>query len=157
MIYLLWALIIFFVFLAQGSISLFDVTPDFTVLLVCYVGVKRGEVKGMSFGALIGILEDSLSGAFLGPHLLSKGLIGYLSALLYSRFFIWTPLLGIISMSVLTLADGLMVFMLRSIFDRMPGSLGAALLIIALQALLNAPFGFIMKPGNLQQSTLVKG
>jgi rod shape-determining protein MreD len=156
MIYLLWALIIFFTFVAQGSISLFDITPDFTVLLVFYVGVKKGEVKGMFFGALIGILEDSLSGAFLGPHLLSKGLLGYLSALLYSRFFIWTPVLGIISTAVLTLADGFMVFMLRSIFDRMPGSLGSALLIIALQALLNAPFGFIMKPGNLQQSTLVK-
>jgi rod shape-determining protein MreD len=157
MIYLLWALIIFFTFVVQGSISLFDITPDFTVLLVCYVGVKKGEVKGMFFGALIGILEDSLSGAFLGPHLLSKGLLGYLSALLYSRFFIWTPLLGIISAAVLTLADGFMVFILRSIFDRMPGSIGAALLIITLQALLNAPFGFLMKPGNLQQSTLVKG
>jgi len=157
MIYLIWTLIILFTFVAQGSISLFDITPDFTVLLVCYVGVKKGEVKGMFFGALIGTLEDSLSGAFLGPHLLSKGLLGYLSAILYSRFFIWTPLLGIVSTSVLTLADGFMVFMLRSIFDRMPGSPGAALLIIALQALLNAPFGFIVKPGNLQQSTLVKG
>jgi len=157
MIYLLWALIIFFTFVAQGSISLFDVTPNFTVLLVCYIGVKKGEVKGMFFGALIGILEDSLSGAFLGPHFLSKCLIGYLSALLYSRFFIWTPLLGIISISVLTLGDGFMAFMLRSIFDRMPAGLGAAFLIIAIQALLNAPFGVLMRPGNLQQSTLAKG
>jgi rod shape-determining protein MreD len=141
----------------QGSISFLGITPDFTVLLVCYVGVKKGEAKGMFFGALIGILEDSLSGAFLGPHLLSKGLLGYLSALLYSRFFIWTPMLGIISSGILTLADGFMVFMLRTIFDRMPGSLGAALLIITIQALLNAPFGFFIKPGNLQQSTLVKG
>jgi len=157
MIYLIWTLIILLTFVAQGSISLFDIMPDFTILLVCYMGVKKGEVKGMFFGALIGTLEDSLSGAFLGPHLLSKGLIGYLSAILYSRFFIWTPLLGIVSTSVLTLSDGFMVFMLRSIFDKMPGSPGAALLIIGLQALLNAPFGFIMKPGNLQKSTLVKG
>jgi rod shape-determining protein MreD len=154
MIYLLWALIILFTFVAQGSISLFDITPDFTVLLVCYVGVKKGEVKGMFFGALIGILEDSLSGAFLGPHLLSKGLLGYLSALLYSRFFIWTPLLGIISAAVLTLMDSFMVFMLRSIFDRMPGGLGAALLVITLQALLNAPFGFLMKPGGICNKAL---
>ena len=157
MTYILWTLIIFLTFLAQGSVSLFDVTPDFTVLLVCYMGVKKGEMKGMFFGSLIGILEDSLSGAFLGPHLLSKGLIGYLSAVLYSRFFIWTPLLGIISTSILTLADGFMVFMLRSIFDKMPGSLGAAFLVIVLQSLLNAPFGLLMKPGDLQQSTLVRG
>jgi rod shape-determining protein MreD len=157
MIYLLWALIILFTFVAQRSISLLGITPDFTILLVCYMGVKKGEIKGMFFGALIGALEDSLSGAFLGPNLLSKGLLGYLSAILYSRFFIWTPLLGVVSTSVLTLADGFMVFTFRSIFDRMPGSLRAVFLIVALQALLNAPFGFIIKPGNLQQSTLVKG
>jgi len=146
MIYLLWAAILLFAFVLQGSISFFDISPNLTVILACYAGIKKREVKGMLIGSVIGIIEDSLSGAFLGPHLLSKGLIGYLSSLTYSRFFIWTPLLGIITMSVLTFIDGLIIFASRSIFDRMPAGFLVALFMIVIQSLLNAPFGFILRP-----------
>ena len=146
MIYLLWAAILLFAFVLQGSISFFDISPNLTVILVCYAGIKKREVNGMLIGSVIGIIEDSLSGAFLGPHLLSKGLIGYLSSLTYSRFFIWTPLLGIITVSVLTFIDGLIIFASRSIFDRMPAGFLVALFMIVIQSLLNAPFGFILRP-----------
>ena len=94
----------------------------------------------------MGIVEDSLSGAFIGPNLLSKGLVGYMSSFLYQKFFVWSPLLGTISVAMFTFADSLTVFFLRSIFDRMPVSAGAALLIIVVQSLLNAPFGLFLKP-----------
>jgi len=150
MIYLLWAAIIFLTLIIQGSVSLFDVTPNLTVVLACYAGIRKREVKGMFFGSLIGIIEDSLSGAFLGPNLLSKSLVGYLSSFIYSRFFIWTPLLGIISISVLTLIDSSVVFMSRSIFSKMPVSIGAAVFIIAIQSLSNAPLGIFLRPKNIQ-------
>ena len=144
--YVLWVLITFFIFTLQGSISLFDITPNLTAALACYAGIKKREIKGMFLGSLIGVIEDSLSGPFLGPNLLSKGLLGYLSSFIYSRFFVWTPLLGIISISVLTLTDGFIVFMSRSIFDKMPANSGAAAFIIILQSLLNAPLGIFLKP-----------
>ena len=150
MIYLLWAAIIFLTLIIQGSVSLFDVTPNLTVVLACYAGIRKREVKGMFFGSLIGIIEDSLSGAFLGPNLLSKSLVGYLSSFIYSRFFIWTPLLGIISISVLTLIDSSVVFMSRSIFNKMPVSIGAAVFVIAIQSLSNAPLGIFLRPKNIQ-------
>jgi rod shape-determining protein MreD len=146
MTYVLWAAILLFTFVLQGSISFFDISPNLTVILACYAGIRKREVKGMLIGSVIGMIEDSLSGAFLGPHLLSKGLIGYLSSLTYSRFFIWTPLLGIITMSVLTFIDGLIIFASRSIFDRMPASFLVALFMIVIQSLFNAPFGFILRP-----------
>ena len=120
-----------YLFILQGSISLFDITPNLTAALACYAGIKKREIKGMFLGSLIGIIEDSLSGPFLGPNLLSKGLIGYLSSFIYSRFFIWTPLLGVISISVLTLIDGFIVFMSRGIFD-------------------NAPLGIFLKPNEYE-------
>jgi rod shape-determining protein MreD len=144
--YLLWASIIFLTFIIQESVSLFNVTPNLTVVLVFYVGIRKGEVTGIFFGSLIGILEDSLSGALLGPNLLSKGLAGYLSSLIYSRFFIWTPLLGIISISALTLIDSSIVFISRSIFDKIPVSISAAFFAIAIQSLLNAPLGILLRP-----------
>jgi rod shape-determining protein MreD len=144
--YVFWVLIASFIFILQGSISLFDITPNLTAALACYAGIRKREIKGMFLGSLIGLVEDSLSGAFLGPNLLSKGLIGYLSSFIYSRFFIWTPLLGVISISVLTLTDGFIVFMSRNIFDKTPVSIGAAAFIIVFQSILNAPFGIFLKP-----------
>jgi rod shape-determining protein MreD len=150
MIYLLWAAIIFLTLIIQGSVSLFDFTPNLTVVLACYAGIRKREVKGMFFGSLIGIIEDSLSGAFLGPNLLSKSLVGYLSSFIYSRFFIWTPLLGIISISVLTLIDSSVLFVSRSICNKMPVSIGASVFIIAIQSLSNAPLGIFLRPKNIQ-------
>ena len=100
----------------------------------------------MFIGSLIGIVEDSLSGAFLGPHLLSKSFVGYFSSLMYSRFFIWTPLLGIISIALLTVTDSFIVFTARSIFDTMPVNIGTAVFIIGMQSLLNVPLGLFIKP-----------
>ena len=144
--YLLWPIIIFLVLVVQGSLSIFDVTPNFTVVLACYIGIKKREIKGMSFGALLGIIEDNLASTFLGPNMLSKGLIGYFSSLMYSRFFVWTPVLGVISVAVLTMADGFVVLMARGIFDKMPVNFGAAAFVILIQSLLNAPFGIFLKP-----------
>ena len=146
MIYLLWAFIFFLALIMQGSLSLFDIMPNFTVLLAFYAGIKYGDIRGLAIGAVMGIVEDSLSGAFIGPNLLSKGLVGYMSSFLYQKFFVWSPLLGTISVAMFTFADSVMVFFLRSIFDRMPVSAGAALLIIVVQSLLNAPFGLFLKP-----------
>jgi rod shape-determining protein MreD len=148
--YVVWVLVAAFIFILQGSISLFDITPNLTAALACYAGIKKREIKGMFLGSLIGIIEDSLSGPFLGPNLLSKGLIGYLSSFIYSRFFIWTPLLGVISISVLTLIDGFIVFMSRGIFDKTPVSIGSAAFIIIFQALLNAPLGIFLKPNEYE-------
>lgn len=150
MIYLLWAVIIFCTLIIQGSISLFDITPNLTAVLACYAGVRGKEIKGMFLGALIGIVEDSLSGAFLGPNLMSKGLIGYLSSFVYSRFFVWTPLLGMISISVLTFIDGFIIFVSRSLFDKMPVGIGTAVFIIAMQSIANAPLGMLLRPQKIQ-------
>lgn len=151
MTYLLWAVILLFAFILQGSISLFDITPNLTVVMACYAGIRKREIKGMLIGAVIGIIEDSLSGTLLGPHFLSKGLIGYLSSLTYSRFFIWTPLLGVITMTFLTFIDSFLIFASRSLFDKMPVSFGVALLVIFIQSLLNAPWGLILRPNTDQE------
>ena len=146
--YLLWAVVTFLTFGIQGSLSFFDITPNFTVILACYAGIREGEAKGLFIGSLIGIIEDSFSGTLLGPNLLSKGLVGYLAAFLYSKFFVWTPVLGILTIMVLTMADSIVVYMSRSIFDTMPSGIGAAAFIIVMQSLFNAPIGIFLKKKN---------
>ncbi|MDQ7787311.1 MAG: rod shape-determining protein MreD [Thermodesulfovibrionales bacterium] len=150
--YIVVPIILFFLFVLQGSFSFHQITPNLTVLLACYAGIKGREMKGILYGALVGIVEDSLSGAFLGPHLLSKSLVGYLSSLLYSRFFIWTPYLGILSVALLTFLDGSLVFLMRGIFDKMPAGAGTASVVILVQSLINAPAGIFLKPKDLHQN-----
>ena len=143
--YLLWIVITALTFVVQGSISIFDVTPNFTALLAFYAGIRKGAVKGMFLGAIVGVIEDNLSSPLLGPDLLSKGLVGYLSASIYGKLFVWTPVLGMISVFVLTALDSSVVLVSHSLFDKMPLDLGAAAFVILIQSLLNAPFGLFLK------------
>jgi len=149
MIYVLWATIILLTVLVQGSVSFIHIKLNLTVILVCYIGMKRGEIPGMFFGALIGLIEDIISGSLLGPNILSKGLIGYLSSSLYKKLFIWTPLLGVINIFSLTFLDCSIVFILRSIFDKVPVNIGTALFIIITKSIVNAPLGIFIKPKDL--------
>jgi len=151
--YLIWIFIIILAFIIQGSVSLYYITPNLTVVLAYYAGVKLREVKGLFLGGFIGLMEDSLTGILLGPNLLSKGLIGYFASFMYNRFLLWTPVLGITSVFVFTLADGLIVYIMQSIFAKVPVDPGTALLVISLQALLNAPFGLFIKPQNGRQDS----
>ncbi|MEW6570372.1 MAG: rod shape-determining protein MreD [Nitrospirota bacterium] len=144
--YLLWTAVILFTIVLQGSFSLFDITPNFTVIIAYYAGIKKGRFPGLAVGSLIGLIQDFLSGAFLGPNFLGKGLVGYLSSSVYNGFFIWTRLLGVISMLVLTATDSLIIFLSKSVFNVMPASFGTAALIIAVQSLVNAPLGAVIRP-----------
>lgn len=146
MIYVLWAAIILLAVLLQGSVSFIHIKLNLTVIFVCYIGMKRGEIPGMFFGALIGLTQDIISGVLIGPNILSKGLIGYLSSSLYRKLFIWTPLIGAINIFSLTLLDCSIVFLLRSIFDKIPVNIGAALFIVMVQSIVNAPLGIFIKP-----------
>ena len=145
--YLFLAATVFLTFFLQGRISVLGISPDLTALLIFYIGMKYGETKGLLLGALTGALEDALSGSFIGPRMLSKGIIGFSSYFFISGgFFRWTPVVGAIAVALLTASDNFIVFWTRTIFDKMPATLPEALFVTVMQALLNAPAGIFMGP-----------
>ncbi|MEK7683758.1 MAG: hypothetical protein AAB379_02985, partial [Nitrospirota bacterium] len=73
-------LIIFSAFLLESRISIFGAQPDLAAAIAYYFGLKNGETKGLLFGSFIGLIGDSLSGGILGPNILGKGMVGFLSA-----------------------------------------------------------------------------
>ncbi len=152
MTYILWIVIILFTFFIEERISIFHVAPNFTVLLVYYVGIRKGGTEGLFFGSIIGAIQDSISSAFLGPNLLSKGIVGYFSSFMSGSFFRWTPLLGAIGIGVLTIVDDTVVFATRSFFDRMPTGIKAAAFKIIIQSLINVPLGLFLRPKNIQKT-----
>lgn len=145
--YLVWAFVFFAAFLLQTKISLLSVAPNITALLAYYAGIKYGQNRGMLFGLLIGAIEDSLSSPILGPNMLGKGLVGFSSSFFIpGGIFVWTPLLGMLGLALLTFADNTAVFLSLSIFDRPPTAPATALFISVMQALLNSAAGMFIKP-----------
>jgi rod shape-determining protein MreD len=60
-------------------LTILDVRPDLTVLVVVLLGLRRGPVVGTVVGFLVGFLQDLLVPATLGMNSLAKCLLGNLS------------------------------------------------------------------------------
>ncbi len=156
---------IFLTFLVQTQLSVSHSLLNLTVVLVYYFSLKilprhpkmdvyfgsRSEIKGMAFGAFVGLLEDILSGSIIGPNFFSKGLTGFLTIVVFTEVvFKWTPFLGAITIIVFTILDGVMVTGFRIIFTNINISIQNALHMIAIQTVANIPFGIILKPSKFR-------
>lgn len=139
--------VVIIAFVLQAKISVLSITPNLTVMLAYYAGMKYGETRGMIAGLLIGGIEDSLSTSLFGPNMLGKSLAGFFSSFFLSGgFFIWTPLLGIFGAFLLTIVDTSAVYVTLGIFDKFPTNPSTALFSLILQSLLNAGAGMFIRP-----------
>lgn len=134
----------------QSKVSIFGIPPAITVIASYYMGLRKGVKKGILVGAFIGMIEDSLSGNVLGPHLLGKGTVGFSSSLLSGSLFRWTPLLGVIGLFSLTLIDGLAVFITKTLFDIQFIPFSRLLTTILFQGVLNCLAGTFLRPENAE-------
>ncbi len=137
-------------FIAHSQVSLWGVAPNLTIVLAYAVGLHSGSTKGLLLGSAVGIVEDSVSGNILGPNLLGKGMTGYLASFSSGSLFRWTPLLGVLFLFALTLMDGGIVFISRTIFETSPTSLSRAVFTLLMQGVLNAGIGFFVRPHNVE-------
>jgi rod shape-determining protein MreD len=147
---LFFVLLIFLAFFFQGKLSVLDISPDLTALLVFYAGIRFGGTKGLLLGVLVGGIEDSLSASIIGPNILAKGMVGFSAFFISRSFFTWTPLLGIIAVALITFFDNSAVFLSRSVFDRAPATVSSFLFVSVMQSLLNAPAGAFIRPENAE-------
>jgi rod shape-determining protein MreD len=133
-------------FIVQSHISLWGVAPDLTLVVAYTVGIHSGSTKGILLGSVVGILEDSVSGNILGPNLLGKGMAGFLASFSSGSLLRWTPLLGVLSLFALTLVDGGVVFLTRTIFETSPASLSRGIFTVLMQGILNSAIGIFIRP-----------
>ena len=52
--------------------------PEFVLILVVFFAIFRGSVQGGLMGVALGLLEDLMTGRFIGINAICKGLLGYL-------------------------------------------------------------------------------
>jgi rod shape-determining protein MreD len=72
--------------------TVLGVRPDVILILATFIGVRLGKTKGAIAGFFLGLIQDSLSGAFLGPNAFSKGVVGFIfgnlrTKILFENFF----------------------------------------------------------------------
>lgn len=94
----------------QASLFFTITKPDIVVVLVCFYSLKHGQVKGMAYGALTGLLIDSASGFIIGPNILSKAITGFLMSSIRSKFFQWNVFINTLLIGLFSFADIFLVY-----------------------------------------------
>ncbi len=63
--------------LLADKISIGRVQPDFPLLIVAYLAVFKGSIRGSVVGFLVGVIQDLFNPGFLGLNALTKTIVGY--------------------------------------------------------------------------------
>jgi len=88
-----------------------NVVPDLILIVAVYSGIHLKKNRGVWLAALVGFLQDCLSGALLGVNFLSKGLVGLFFCSIKDKIIVQ----GIIPVGffifVASVVDGMIYFM----------------------------------------------
>lgn len=68
-------------------ISVAEGKPDFVLILVVFFALFHGHVQGGLLGIVFGLMEDLMTGRFIGLNAICKGLVGFLIGLMSERFY----------------------------------------------------------------------
>ena len=119
---------------------------DLPLLIVIHVALTRGILSGMLTGALVGYLQDAMTGGVLGINAVAKIVAGYSGGFLRGKFFVRdvghraASVAGAVFLSILSKVAVLALFAqarppLFSLF-MVWAFLGNSLLILAIHSLL---------------------
>lgn len=139
--YLLLAL----VGMSLQSVLFRTVKPDIIIILVCFYTLRYGQLRGIAYGALTGLILDSASGFIIGPNILSKISAVFFLDFIRRRVFFWGPVHNILMILAVSLLDILLVrtcletFTAISYSNRLP-------IITVMQIVLTSVFSIIMYP-----------
>ncbi len=105
-----------------------NISPDFLLILTTYFALYRGEFSGLWIGFIAGLLQDINLGGYslffneveyyVGTHALGGALVGYLFGKFSTRVKEDNSFMIFISIFILSLVKGFIVFILVIIFHR---------------------------------------
>ncbi len=128
-----------------NRVTLFGASPDLVLILTVLFGFLRGSRLGAWVGFGGGILQDILSGQFIGANALTKMAVGYLAGLMEGKFFSDNPVTPMLLLFVGTIGNEILFWLILASFGRSIPLYVAALRLIFPVAVLNsvlAPFIF---------------
>jgi rod shape-determining protein MreD len=93
------------------------IRPDLILVLVCFYSLREGQIKGMAYGALTGLLMDSASGFIIGPNILSKSVVGFYFNRIRQKFFLWNVFLNTLFICLFAIIDIILVRVILEVFS----------------------------------------
>ena len=113
LLYLLFAYLV----LSVQAIFFNQIKPDLIIVLICSYSLKYGQVRGMTYGALSGLLIDTVCGFILGPHTLSKAITGFLIGTVKDHLFHWNIYINTLVVAVCSVFNVLCVYLIFETFS----------------------------------------
>ncbi len=113
---------LFFIFLFTLQTTLIPFTeiggfhPDLVLIAVVFIGSHFPRERSVICGAVFGLIQDALSGGFLGVNMLSKGLAALLASHLKQSIAIKNLLAQSLLVAAATILDSLVYHLLSNIF-----------------------------------------
>lgn len=99
-----------------NRIAIFGAKPDFVLIIVVLIAIKRGSMAGQLYGFVGGLMQDCLSYGVLGIQAMVKAIIGFGSGFLKNKLEENSPLLIMILVFLVTVASGFMGAMAKAFF-----------------------------------------
>ncbi len=102
--------------------------PDFVLIMVVYFSIFRGSVQGGCLGLALGLMEDLMTGRFIGINAICKGLIGFLCGysernLRKNNFFV-----PIVAVLIATFGNAVLYFMFTVLIG---GNVGLSTMLLS--------------------------
>jgi rod shape-determining protein MreD len=117
------------------------VTPDLPLIMTVLIAFARGPEAGCVVGFAAGLLQDVAGGGLVGIQALTKALTGFGVGLASGRLAAANPLVQVLALVVVTMAEGLARFGLLKFFHYPPVLPGLLIHVILPQALYNGAVG----------------
>lgn len=142
-----------YVALTLQAVFFKGIKPDFVLVLVCFYSLRHGELRGIAYGALTGLLIDTVGGVILGPHIVSKSLAAFLICAVREKMFQWNIFINTVLIAILSIVDIFVVYICLEVFsgvhlDNMPLKIFVMQVIYTVVASI-AAYKFL-KPGKVR-------
>lgn len=140
----------FYFFLALLALSiqatLFKgVKPDSVLILVYFYSLRYGQIKGMTYGAVTGLLVDFTSGFILGPNIISKVFEGYFVPSIRQKLFHWNVIISTGVISIFSIIDILIAYVCLETFANI-SFVDRPLWVLIIQIVYTTVFSLILYP-----------
>jgi rod shape-determining protein MreD len=99
-----------------NRIAILGVRPDLALVVLVFVALRRGSMTGQIAGFAAGIVEDVVSAAPVGFHMLMRTLIGFLYGLFAGNVFVDPLLMPIVLTIAATILKGIISGVVSLVF-----------------------------------------
>lgn len=115
--FLIYLLLIYCSLMIQ-AVFFHGARPDIVMVLICIYTLNYGLGKGVALGAIAGLLIDTANGSMLGPNILSKAMLAFLTGAIKDNLYQWNAFINALVVALLSIVDIFLIFVSLEVFSK---------------------------------------